>query len=1198
MRLLRRGVLGLLSVLWVALAWGIPMQIETNGLQVRIQAEVISHLVSQVRTTEKGVFVELQLDGAGVTSEVGKPKLPVIREFLEVPDGAVVRAEYRVLRTESRNSAAEGLRVLPVQPPIPKVPNPRVPFAYDVSAYQKPGPYPGLRVRTQEAGILRGHRLVLVEIYPVQYDPVQGTLWMDDFEVTLTIEGGNLPAYLQRIQRWTDYYSKKVVEKLTLNSKALLASIPAQEVGYLIIVPDAYADAIQPLADWRRDMGFYTWVVPKSQAGNSAPQIQAFIQNAYNTWPVPPTFVVLVGDVDQMPYFTGQGTGSPPTDLNYGLVDGTDYFPDLFVSRLSVASSTQLSQVVDKILTYETTAWSQGTEWAQKAYFMASDDPSYHQVAEGTHLYCMAIVRNYGMIADSLFEYYGTGTPVSVALNEGRSLAIYSGHGYEGGWAGPSFDQGDINALTNLDRYPMVQSYACLTGDFTYPECFMETWLRAPNKGAAAALGSSVTSYWDEDDILQRRMFDAQFDSTLYWTMGFINMAKYLLYLHYGNTGTVRRYFEMYNLQGDPAMDVFTAVPETLFVSHPSAIPIGPANVTVTVSDPSGPVAEALVAIRNTDSLLATGWTDASGSVTLTVTTTQVEPLTVTVTAHNHKPSQTQIMTVSDLPYVSLVGYFLNDDNGDGYMSPNESAMLDVAVKNWGNQTANNVTGVLRYVGTGVQENTVTIIDSTEDFGSLGPGDSLFVSSAFAFSVGTVVNGQSLPFELWFFSSDGDTWTSPLTVTAGTPVLVLEEITVQDPSGNGVVDPGETADLIATLGNVGLCASEAAQAVLRTSDPYITLVDSEATFPPILPDSTAAGDAFTIEADLNTPLHHSVHFVLQITSGSYTFTDSFDLMIGVGGHYLVWDPDPNHSSGPVIASLLDSLGLTGDYTTDLTPYLDELPYYQSVFVCVGIFSDNYTIQNGSPEAQALEAYLNEYGGRLYLEGGDVWYWDPQYSNGYDFGPLFGIQALDDGTSDLGVVVGESGTFTEGMTFYYSGENAWIDHLAPTGNAYAIFHNQSPYYICGVANVGTGNGGEYRTVGLSFEMAGLTGQTGSSLHDLVQEIAIFFGLPMDVEESPTVTGPRVVSLRGPTPNPFRTQTSIQFGLPTRQRVQLQVYDITGRQITTLVNGILPAGYHTVSWAGTDRQGRPIAQGLYFIRLKTDEKTLTRKVLKLQ
>lgn len=69
-----------------------------------------------------------------------------------------------------------------------------------------------------------------------------------------------------------------------------------------------------------------------------------------------------------------------------------------------------------------------------------------------------------------------------------------------------------------------------------------------------------------------------------------------------------------------------------------------------------------------------------------------------------------------------------------------------------------------------------------------------------------------------------------------------------------------------------------------------------------------------------------------------------------------------------------------------------------------------------------------------------------------------------------------------------------------------------------------------------------------------------------------------------PNPFNPSTTIKFQLPSPTRVILQVYDILGRPIKTLVDQMQTAGIHSVVWDGTDQQARRVASGIYIYRLQ--------------
>jgi Zn-dependent metalloprotease len=80
-----------------------------------------------------------------------------------------------------------------------------------------------------------------------------------------------------------------------------------------------------------------------------------------------------------------------------------------------------------------------------------------------------------------------------------------------------------------------------------------------------------------------------------------------------------------------------------------------------------------------------------------------------------------------------------------------------------------------------------------------------------------------------------------------------------------------------------------------------------------------------------------------------------------------------------------------------------------------------------------------------------------------------------------------------------------------------------------------------------------------------------------------------------PSPFGGQTEIEFGLPGPARISLKVYGVDGRLVATLADGAYPGGYHRALWTGSDGRGAAVSAGMYFYRLETPEKVLTRKTL---
>jgi hypothetical protein len=73
------------------------------------------------------------------------------------------------------------------------------------------------------------------------------------------------------------------------------------------------------------------------------------------------------------------------------------------------------------------------------------------------------------------------------------------------------------------------------------------------------------------------------------------------------------------------------------------------------------------------------------------------------------------------------------------------------------------------------------------------------------------------------------------------------------------------------------------------------------------------------------------------------------------------------------------------------------------------------------------------------------------------------------------------------------------------------------------------------------------------------------------------------------------TEVRFAIPAAGRVALDVFDVSGRRVRTLDDGLREAGTHAVTWDGRDERGRASAAGVYFLRLATDAGTSTRKVV---
>jgi hypothetical protein len=93
-------------------------------------------------------------------------------------------------------------------------------------------------------------------------------------------------------------------------------------------------------------------------------------------------------------------------------------------------------------------------------------------------------------------------------------------------------------------------------------------------------------------------------------------------------------------------------------------------------------------------------------------------------------------------------------------------------------------------------------------------------------------------------------------------------------------------------------------------------------------------------------------------------------------------------------------------------------------------------------------------------------------------------------------------------------------------------------------------------------------------------------------------PEVTYLASNYPNPFNARTEIKFGLSADGHVSLDIYDIGGRKIKTLVDGSMTAGVHSINWNSRNDSGDLVASGTYFYKLTTDTDNMVKKMVLLK
>jgi len=1177
--LLAQGALA--SGLWIPFDGGTERSATVSIVESDVNRLVLDIAVSGVRaedvTTPGGTFTRLSLDGAGPTVAIGEPLLPVIRELVEVPYGAspVVTVTYSDSRILALSELGIRNDLLPVQAPVIKVPGAMeaAPFDFSEERYSLDAFGPDETATLSDVQTMRGHDFVQLEVHPVRYNPARGEVeYASRIEVTVEFEGGDLAETRRRLERYSTGRFEKFADDTFINHDAFRSryTIPLP-IGYLIVCYDSFTDEIAPLVAWKEQKGYHVTVVSTSDipGGNTKENIKSYIQDAYDNWAIPPQFVLLVGDTGQISHWVGTQTNNPSTDLYYVTMDGSsDWLPDIWIGRFSCTTGSQVTNLVNKTVDYETWSLTSGTDWIKKAVFMASEDN--YSVSEGTHDY---VIRQYmdpaGYYSQKLYShtYNATTAQVSAAFNDGRSLGIFSGHGNVTYWAdGPQFTATNVNNLTNTDMLPLVHSYSCLTGQFS-SACFGETWTNATDKGAVVFWGSSVYSYWDEDDVLERGAFKAIFNEGYTWACGISHRALYWVYNYYSGGGSTRRYYEQYNVLGDPSLDIWTDYPATIDASYAGTVPAGAASFDVTATSGGAPMEDALVCVaKEDDGVYETAYTNASGVASLSLDPVPMTPGTmyVTVTKHDHYAHEgSTTVSLSDSPYIVYESHVIDDDtsgdsigDGDGVADAGEYVELVMSLENIGNQLGTGVSATIYEA-----DPDVLVSDSYEEYGSIGVGSTVQCLEDYdIYIAGSCPDGHVVQIDV--HATDGDsTWVSTCSIPVSAPVISIEDYSVDDSTGgngNGCLEGGETVTLSVTFQNTGGDDAIDASVAMTSADPYITIVDGSAGPDDIMSGgSTSTGSQLSFMISPSVPGFHELALDFDVaTPTGYSASDGIVLLAG----------------GATLEEDFEGTGDDWAHANVTVGFVDEwhVETYRSHSLSTswkfgGSGSNGYS--NSSDGALETPEVCVGTDGEM-----SFWSWlDAEEESSTSAWDCALVEITTDGGaswSNLAPEGGYSHTKNDNTanplpqgTPCWSGSHTWREET----------FDLSPYE------------GDRVSFRFRFASDGYVTEEGWYVDDF-SVTSTSTGV-----EDPEAGLPREFALVQNAPNPFNPLTTIAYQLPETAHVSIRVYSVAGRLVTTLRDRVEEAGRRSVVWDGTNDRGEHVGSGVYFCSMSAGEFT---------
>ncbi len=654
----------------------------------------------------------VKLRGCELKRDVGEPALPIKSVYLIIPPEAKVR-DIEILSAEKIEIEGE-YNIFPAQPPVPtsssaltyRNQNETEFAAQKASVYSSSDIYPGEIFRYTGEGNLRGHRIVSITLFPVQYVPVEKKLIFCknitlciNYNLTtpqITPEGVTEPEKSE----FTSVVKKMVsnpsdVDRFAFTSprRHLLPSqtgygVSSNDVKYVIITNDAMKDAFQPLADWKTRKGVPAEIVTVSsiEANYTGTDTQEKIRNFINDTRMNRSteWVLLGGDTDVVPCRGAYGNVSGaaaladywvdydiPADLYYSDLDGnwnadgdliygevTDdigLHPDVFVGRAPVITIAEAQTFVDKTLTYEK---NPPMDYELDMLFLAEKlytGPDTWGGDTKNIIDTCNIPPKYDPITKK-YEMYGSASR-QIAINEmnaGPHIVNHVGHGYYSGFSVNGWvSSGDADGLTNSPKNFILYTISCMSNGFDQ-NSVSEHYMNNPNGGTAAYIGNSRYGFFipgqpgdGPSDLYDKEFFNSLFNDNFYHLGETVADSKVAFIGDSQEDGTGMRWLQYaINLLGDPELPIWTKIPQNFTINKPSEIT---ANITqeIVIQVLNGtPVQNATVCImKDSDGIYNVSETDSSGNVSFSISPT-AGTLNVTVTKHNFIPNESTILVM------------------------------------------------------------------------------------------------------------------------------------------------------------------------------------------------------------------------------------------------------------------------------------------------------------------------------------------------------------------------------------------------------------------------------------------------------------------------------------------------------------------------------------------------------------------------
>jgi len=1133
-----------------------PTVVSSNIERTHLDFEFTGYHSLEVETPD-GAKSIINLEGGSSILEWGTPDLDKWTSSIVIPDDGVTSIEV----LSSSYHDFYNIDVASSKGNLSRTINPNeIPFEYGIS-YQSDEFYPGIIAELGDPYVLRDLSGQNIILYPLQYNPITKTLRLyTEIEIEIVTTGSSTGDSLNRKnqdKRISKEYDS-IYGDLFLNYNNDTRFNYILDQGNMLIISDAgFMSAMQPFVDWKNRKGIPTEMVNVSSIGSSSSAIENYVDDYYRNQGL--TYLLLVGDISQIPSPTVSGSASDPS---YGFIDGNDAYSEIIVGRFSGNNPGEISTQVERSINYELYPQS-GASWYDNALGIASNQgPGYGGMSDDDFNDFLWDTLLSGYTYDNYqSEYDGSGGTASggvSAINNGVSIINYTGHGSISSWGnGAPLSTSQVNSLTNNDKLPFVITVGCNVGEFqSTSACFTETWQRATNNGeptgSVAHLGSTISQSWEppmHGQWAMNAIITESYDNNISRSLGGIT-TNGCMHMNEAQGSSGINETNYWTFFGDPSIVIRTDQPTNLNLNYNEIILIGQTEFVVDIG-----VDGVLAALSRDGELLGSAYSIGGVAVIeLDGATDSPGILDLVVTGYNKFPYESNVTVLTPDGAFVTVNNVEVDYGADNSITPGEVVEVNLTLENLGNDNSGLIDLYLT-----INDPYVDVIDGATSFNSLGDGQTEQVTFSFIVS-NDAPYAHSFNLDLSMLSDEND-WNTSLNLTLEALVESFESGNFSDLEWNlsGNADwsidsdeyySGSSSAQSGTIGDNTVSTLELTMDIVNSGTiSFHKRISCEAA-------GSFTGNyydylAFYIDGVEKGRWAGEVDWSQNsypVSSGEHTFTWTFykdtDSSDNVDSNEdAVWI---DNITFPPVAS--DSNSMLGDVNGDMV--INVLDVIQTVNMALGLQAPDYSSADLNQDNEINILDIVQIVG-IILDGRFV---DATKASIYKDNDILKL-------SSDGFIGGVQLTIKHGDDFSI---NLTDDAL------YADYITDSY---------------ETKVIIVAPETNDLLSATGE--YEVLESI-----IANSNSEVASMT-PEIFYLEKAYPNPFNPSTNMRVYMPFDNSISIKAYDLMGREVAQIYNGYIQTGHSTFNWDASN-----LSSGVYIIKAVSGNFITSQKVMLLK